>query len=91
MVASSVWAPYHGSGSSVCRLSIGFVIWASGSTEHKVVIDISSLFLADIDECSNNEYPCPEQATCVNNEGEFECVCPEGYVGDGKDYCTGIS
>ncbi|XP_015748600.1 PREDICTED: fibrillin-1-like [Acropora digitifera] len=43
---------------------------------------------SDIDECSNEDYPCAEQATCVNNEGGFECVCPEGYVGDGKDYCT---
>ncbi|XP_068755785.1 EGF-containing fibulin-like extracellular matrix protein 1 [Montipora capricornis] len=42
----------------------------------------------DIDECVTRDFACADQANCVNNEGDFECVCPEGYEGNGKDYCS---
>ena len=34
-----------------------------------------------------DDYPCVDEATCINNEGDFECACPEGYHGNGKYYC----
>ncbi|CAG5102263.1 Oidioi.mRNA.OKI2018_I69.chr1.g219.t1.cds [Oikopleura dioica] len=35
----------------------------------------------DIDECANN--PCHHNANCVNNDGSFDCICQDGYHGDG--------
>ena len=32
---------------------------------------------------------CHENATCNNLPGSYECVCKEGYVGDGKVNCEG--
>ena len=41
---------------------------------------------ADINECSRN--PCHPTATCRNTPGKFQCVCPEGLVGEPyKDGC----
>ena len=34
-----------------------------------------------------DDYPCVDEATCINNEGDFECACPEGYHGNGKYHC----
>ena len=34
--------------------------------------------ISDTDECDAEHFPCAEKAHCVNNEGDFECVCPEG-------------
>ena len=57
-------------------------------TQRKLTQVPPGLFV-DIDECTAEEFPCAEQANCVNNEGDFECVCPGGYEGHGKDYCSG--
>ncbi|XP_022080925.1 fibrillin-1-like isoform X2 [Acanthaster planci] len=38
----------------------------------------------DINECSLNLFDCHQNATCVNTEGSYECLCDPGYVGDGK-------
>ena len=32
---------------------------------------------------------CHENATCNNLPGTYECVCKDGYVGDGKMNCEG--
>lgn len=48
----------------------------------------------DIDECLNSD-PCPEfgdDYTCTNNDGGYECSCPDGYefeVGTGQ--CNDIN
>ena len=39
-------------------------------------------FLADIDECHLGAL-CHAHADCQNNFGSYECVCHEGYTGDG--------
>lgn len=36
---------------------------------------------------------CVNESTCVNTYGNYSCVCPEGYSGDGRqdgDGCTVI-
>jgi hypothetical protein len=44
----------------------------------------------DIDECALNTHTCHENATCVNNIGSYECVCNQGYTGDGRN-CAGMN
>ena len=39
----------------------------------------------DIDECDSKI--CPENASCVNSEGGYKCLCFNGYEGD---LCTDI-
>lgn len=34
--------------------------------------------LPDIDECERNPLLC-RGGECVNNEGSFQCICPEGH------------
>ena len=34
----------------------------------------------DINECAALPSVCDSSATCVNNNGSFECQCPDGYV-----------
>ena len=44
----------------------------------------------DIDECSSSdENICSNNATCINNNGSYECRCKEGFDGDGFN-CQGI-
>ena len=37
----------------------------------------------DYDECVANFDNCDENAECINTDGGFDCVCNEGYTGDG--------
>ena len=46
-----------------------------------------SLFLLDIDECSQDEV-CQPHSTCENSPGSFVCVCEEGYLLQDQD-CVG--
>lgn len=41
---------------------------------------ISGGLCQDINEC--NENPCHKTALCENTEGSYQCVCPEGLIGD---------
>lgn len=53
---------------------------------HKVAV--RSEYCLDIDECGTNMNDCnPENGTCTNTEGSFNCTCNVGYGGDGIN-CT---
>ncbi|XP_047943765.1 wall-associated receptor kinase-like 1 isoform X2 [Salvia hispanica] len=44
----------------------------------------------DIDECDDNTTnTCVSNSTCQNSPGTFHCLCPKGYIGDGKKDGTG--
>lgn len=39
--------------------------------------------VTDIDECALGEHACSENADCINTIGSYDCVCREGFAGDG--------
>ena len=39
----------------------------------------------DIDECLSGEAECGPDANCLNTEGSYECLCNDGYEGDGVE------
>ncbi|XP_044181722.1 protein crumbs-like [Acropora millepora] len=43
----------------------------------------------DIDECSIVN-DCHQDATCHNTEGSYNCICKNGFKGDGRLNCTDI-
>lgn len=52
-------------------------------------------FITDIDECAvENTNDCVDGATCKNTFGNFFCICPSGFIGDGRESpqtgCTGM-
>ena len=44
------------------------------------------ILLADLNECISS--PCHINATCINTNGSFNCVCNPGYTGNGFE-CDG--
>lgn len=42
-------------------------------------------FTLDIDECKESIDDCVEGAKCNNTLGSYNCLCQEGYEGDGKN------
>lgn len=38
-----------------------------------------------MDECRTGAFACHASARCINSEGSYECKCPEGMLGDGKN------
>jgi hypothetical protein len=41
----------------------------------------------DVDECQEGGN-CGYGAECINQDGSFKCVCPEGYRGDPYRLCA---
>ena len=57
------------------------------------VIHVLCCTLIDVNECLEGSSMCVNESTCVNTHGNYNCVCPEGYSGDGRqdgDGCTAI-
>ena len=46
--------------------------------------------IADVDECLLDLATCHLNATCINTNGGFLCICNDGFAGDGSD-CTGYN
>ena len=42
----------------------------------------------DIDECMDGTAVCDSNADCVNELGSYDCVCKDGYTGNGSS-CVG--
>ncbi|XP_028395738.1 protein kinase C-binding protein NELL2-like, partial [Dendronephthya gigantea] len=49
------------------------------------------LVTQDIDECSNkSSHDCDGNANCNNTPGSYQCLCINGYSGDGRT-CTDVN
>ena len=85
-----------------CTCNIGFDGDGLNCTSKLVTWSISSLVFpctvihlhtfiqpADINECELETYPCSSSANCTDNDGSFNCICREGFEGDGFN-CTGM-
>lgn len=44
----------------------------------------------DIDECSDGNYTCQENAVCSNLMGGYKCVCEDGYERTDNNSCIGM-
>ena len=44
----------------------------------------SFIFVLDVDECTASFPVCHVNATCNNTIGSYNCICKQGYSGDGK-------
>lgn len=47
------------------------------------------VYLLDIDECSDHEFPAGCNQRCINFPGSFRCMCEEGYFINDKINCVG--
>ena len=47
------------------------------------------LLYPDIDECKDKSDNCDINAVCTNIPGSFDCLCKDGFEGDGTT-CDGI-
>ena len=41
--------------------------------------------MTDINECLGDDHECHIDAHCINLNGSYDCLCKEGYSGDGFD------
>ena len=48
-------------------------------------------FVLDINECEGSTSQCVSVASCNNLPGNFSCVCPKGFKGDGTRNGTGCT
>ena len=51
---------------------------------------ITTLIVADINECDSSDISCPASSICMNADGSFECVCVNGTQMDDAGNCTGM-
>lgn len=40
--------------------------------------------IIDVNECTESQADCINEAVCVNIIGNYTCNCPGGYTGDGR-------
>ena len=40
-------------------------------------------FCEDFDECATDSHQCHEDAMCANRLGSYECICNDGFTGNG--------
>ena len=78
----------------------GFNCSSKKENSHICFKNISLFPPTDIDECSYSSLNnCSENANCTDTIGSYECMCTDGYTGDGRVcdglwklyFCTGIN
>ena len=84
--SSSVFCPENqecvstGSGTGFCICPKGFTLDAAGQCR-------------DINECSEmgSDFDlCGINSECINTPGSYQCICSDGFTGNGKEACSRI-
>ena len=57
------------------------------SVIHSVCVDSCCTVYVDINECDSSD-ACPQDSTCVNTDGSFQCNCNDGFTMTGAE-CEG--
>ena len=71
------------------NLKIGFAYTLVYTHQTKVTVSkmlFNACTYADIDECLFET--CADNATCMNTDGSFLCLCDPGFTGDGDTNCS---
>lgn len=65
------------------------MIVAEVGKEKNITVDDPSMWMydkcLDVDECAHDVYDCDENASCVNTETSYICVCNKGFIQYGKE------
>ena len=67
------------------KLLFHVIHWETCSYIKRTEFYTAIIFL-DINECGN--FPCDDNATCINHIGSFGCLCLQGFRGNGFE-CQG--
>ena len=71
-----------GDGKIHCECADGFEM--HGIVTNSDVSDLNDqIECIDIDECSLDTHLCDPFSTCTNNFGSYDCICNDGFTGDG--------
>ena len=46
---------------------------------------VAFVLIPDLNECEVGLDNCDPSADCINTQGSFECRCPEGFTGNGRE------
>ena len=60
----------------ICSLSLSFFFFP-----FLIFLLFVLLLFLDIDECLST--PCDPNASCLDNQGSYDCQCNSGYSGNG--------
>ena len=56
---------------------------------HELSMHVYLKFL-EVDKCVKNPQVCHSNGKCAYRNGSYVCQCTHGYIGDGKNNCTGM-
>ena len=71
----------------IMRLDIlGNTVCHYKASNYVLMFGLNSIL--DIDECTADSSPCDENANCTNTVGSYNCICKQGFSGNGT-ICQG--
>ena len=80
---------FTGDGRTCTGWPPSYIIYYIISHSNIVNVNGNAFFFTDINECTENLDDCSDNANCVNLIGSFECLCLDGFRGDGRT-CSGL-
>ncbi|KAK2570348.1 Uromodulin [Acropora cervicornis] len=67
-------------------------VYSSAAAGRVTLVDCDVDLIDDQDECQSElTHSCHSDATCQNTVGSYQCVCKDGFYGDGKTTCNALA